>query len=225
MGITTLLPATAVEGRQNIYPVDSELHEAITYLYIAQALSLPSTAGPWSKDELVGMFSRLDKAHLDPAALHTYDYIEKNLNAPNNSFSMGLHLATELYLHTNTTSYTENTDWIYDYESRKAPLSIPLELSISELFYAYSNIELNNSKYYTVESYPLVGSSPLYGKYAWTTNLFHFWRPEEIVMDSNFPYRSFAALGGNGWSFEVGRDKLSWGPGKTGNFLLGDQLQ
>lgn len=44
-------------------------------------------------------------------------------------------------------------------------------------------------------------------------------------MDANFPYRSFGALGGNGWSFEMGRDNLSWGPGKTGNFLLGDHLQ
>jgi len=220
------LSASPVEGRQNIYPVDSELHEAITYLYIAQGLSLPSTAGPWSKDELVGMFSRLDQAKLDASALYIYGYVEGSLYAPSPSFSMGLHLATELYLHANTTSYTENNDWIYNYDSRKAPLSIPLEISISDLFYAYSNIELNNVKYNEIDdTTPIKGSSPLYGKYAWTTNLFHFWRPDRVEFDANFPYRSFGALGGNGWSFEVGRDKLSWGPGKTGNFLLGDHLQ
>ena len=224
LGITTFLPASPVEGRQNIYPVDSEIHEAITYLYIAQGLSLPSTAGPWSKDELLSMFDRLDTTQLDGSALYTYDYVKRNLHAPNPSFSIGLHLATEMYLHANTTSYTDNNDWVYNYDSRKAPLSIPLELSISEVFYAYTNIELNNGKYYTITP-PLVGSSPLYGKYTWTTNLFHFWRPEEIVLDANFPYRSFASLGGKGWSFEMGRDKLSWGPGKTGNFLLGDHLQ
>ena len=224
LGVTLFVSASPVEGAQNIYPVDSEIHEAITYLYIAQGLSLPSTAGPWSKDELVGMFSRLDKVKLDASALYTYDYVEKSLYAPNASFSMGLHLATELYLHANTTSYTENTDWIYNYDSRKAPLSIPLEISISELFYAYSNIELNNGKYYTIDS-TISGSSPLYGKYTWTTNLFHFWRPEAIVLEANFPFRSFGSLGGKGWSFEMGRDKLSWGPGKTGNFLLGDHLQ
>lgn len=170
------------------------------------------------------MFSRLDKAKLDFAALHTYGYVENSLHAPSPSFSMGLHLATELYLHANTTSYMENTDWIYTYDKRKAPLSIPIELSISELFYAYSNIELINAKYNSIDSI-ISGSSPLYGKYAWTTNLFHFWRPERVEFDANFPYRSFGSLGGNGWSFEMGRDKLSWGPGKTGNFLLGDQLQ
>ncbi len=224
LGATVFLSASPLEGRQNIYPVDSSLHEAITYLYIGQGLSLPSTAGPWSKDELVRMFFRLDKAKLDASAMHTYDYVEKSLYAPNASFSMGLHFATELYLHTNTSSYTENSDWIYNYDSRKAPLSLPLELSISELFYAYSNIEVNNGKYYTITS-TIEGESPLYGTYAWTTNLFHFWRPEGVVMEANFPFRSFGALGGNLWSFEMGRDKLSWGPGRTGNFLLGDHLQ
>ncbi|HKM07606.1 MAG TPA: hypothetical protein VJ869_11515, partial [Sphaerochaeta sp.] len=224
LGVTLLLPASPLAGRQNIYPVDSELHEAITHLYIAQGLSLPSTAGPWSKDELVGMLSRLDKTKLSLSAWHTYEYVEKNLNTVSSSFRIGLSLATELYLHANTTSYIKNEDWIYNYDSRKAPLSIPLELSISELFYAYSNIELSNGKYNNIIT-TIEGESPLYGEYGWTTNLFHFWRPEAIVMDANFPYRSFGALGGNGWSFEMGRDKLSWGPGKTGNFLLGDHLQ
>lgn len=224
LGVALLLSAAPIEGRQNIYPVDTELHEAITHLYITQGLSLPSTAGPWSKDELIGMLSRLDSLKLDAAALHTYDYVQNTLYAPNASFSIGLHLATELYLHANTTSYTQNNDWIYNYDSRKAPLSIPLELSISELFYAYSNIELNNVKYNKIDS-TIKGSSPLYGKYTWTTNLFHFWRPDRVEFDANFPYRSFGSLGGNGWNFELGRDKLSWGPGKTGNFLLGDHLQ
>ncbi|HKM06614.1 MAG TPA: hypothetical protein VJ869_06450 [Sphaerochaeta sp.] len=224
LGVALSLFASPIEGRQNIYPVDSELHEAITHLYIAQGLSLPSTAGPWSKDELVEMLSRLDKAELSPSAWHTYEYVEKNLFSANSSFRIGLNLATELYLHANTTSYIKNEDWIYNYDSRKAPLSIPLELSISEIFYAYSSIELSNGKYNNIIT-TIEGESPLYGKYGWTTNLFHFWRPESIVMDANFPYRSFGSLGGNGWSFEIGRDKLSWGPGKTGNFLLGDHLQ
>ena len=164
LGATLFLSASPSEGRQNIYPVDSELHEAITHLYIAQGLSLPSTAGPWSKAELIGMLSRLDKVKLSPSAWHTYDYVEKSLNAPNASFRIGLNLATELYLHTNTTNYKENNDWIYNYDSRKAPLSIPLELSISEIFYAYSNIELNNGKYNTIIN-TIEGESPLYGKY------------------------------------------------------------
>lgn len=66
----------------------------------------------------------------------------------------------------------------------------------------------------------------MYGKYYASSNFFHFWRSEDdLVIDANVPYRGFAALGGKGWLFEIGRDKLSWGPGTTGNFMFGDHLQ
>lgn len=35
-------------NRQKIYSLDTDLHEALTLLYILQGRSLPSTTGPWS---------------------------------------------------------------------------------------------------------------------------------------------------------------------------------
>ncbi len=41
---------------------------------------------------------------------------------------------------------------------------------------------------------------------------------------ASFPHRAFAAVGGDGWSIEVGRDRLRWGAGTTGNTVLSDNF-
>ena len=38
------------------------------------------------------------------------------------------------------------------------------------------------------------------------------------------PYRAFGAFGGDGWSVQVGRERLSWGAGVSGNLVLGDHV-
>jgi hypothetical protein len=54
---------------------------------------------------------------------------------------------------------------------------------------------------------------------SWNTN-FPFVPFERI--DANSPLRAFGALGGPWWSFQIGRDKLSFGSGKTGNLAVSD---
>ncbi len=44
-------------------------------------------------------------------------------------------------------------------------------------------------------------------------------------LDFNFPLRAFVSAGGEHWTLFVGRDKLSWGNGKTGNFVIGDHVK
>jgi hypothetical protein len=51
-----------------------------------------------------------------------------------------------------------------------------------------------------------------------TTNIPYL--PERV--DLNLPLRAFAAAAGPWWSFQIGRDRLSFGPGKTGNLALSD---
>lgn len=40
--------------------------------------------------------------------------------------------------------------------------------------------------------------------------------------DFDVPSRAFIATGGKGYSVQFGRDKLSWGPGSSSNFIIGD---
>ncbi len=212
-----LSPLHANEAK--IHPVDSEVYQAIRQLYVAQALSLPSTAGPWSQDELSLMFGRIDKQGLTPKAIPTYEYIRTMLSAKLPSFSLGASVALEGYLHINTTDFTTNDDWYYAYDKREALLSLPMEIALADHFYAYAGLELTLGKFDEV-TFPTVGTSVLYGKNVLTSNM-----QLSGQIDANVPYRAFGAWGGEGWLLQVGRDKLSWGPGVTGNFLLGDHLQ
>ncbi|MBQ2528317.1 MAG: hypothetical protein II544_06155, partial [Spirochaetales bacterium] len=45
---------------QKIFPTTSDEYKAISYLYLIQGHSLPSTTGPWSADELAKMLEVLD---------------------------------------------------------------------------------------------------------------------------------------------------------------------
>ena len=44
-------------------------------------------------------------------------------------------------------------------------------------------------------------------------------------LDFNMPLRAFVAAGGKNWSLQVGRDRLSWGSGTTGNLVIGDHIK
>lgn len=44
------------------------------------------------------------------------------------------------------------------------------------------------------------------------------------LIDVNVPLRAFAAAGGDGWSIEIGRDRINWGSGATGNLVISDNF-
>ena len=53
---------------QKIYPIDDEIYEDITDLYILSGYSLPSTSGPWSGAELKMMLEKIDYSALGGGA-------------------------------------------------------------------------------------------------------------------------------------------------------------
>ncbi len=207
-----------------IYPLSSDLYEAVKSLYIIQGYSLPFTSAPYSNDELNMMLNQIDKNQLPSRAQSTYDYVYRALHKEVPPFSLHADIALETYIHPNTTHFNKNEDWNYNYDKRAPFLSVPVEISLHNFFYARMEVILANTKY-SLPDPPVNATSPLYGKYAFTTNFFHFWRSEEIVVDGNMPNIGFVALGGKGWTFELGKDKISWGPGTTGNLLVSDYVQ
>ncbi|MDR1894602.1 MAG: capsule assembly Wzi family protein, partial [Spirochaetales bacterium] len=51
----------------------------------------------------------------------------------------------------------------------------------------------------------------------WTTNI-----PQDLYyIDPRFPKRAFLSFGGTRWNLSFGRDRLSWGNGRSGNLVLG----
>ena len=217
--------SAAEEGKnlQKIYPVDSEIYKAITYLYVDQGYSLPSTTGPWSADELLKMLDRIDPARLKAGAASTYDYVKAELVQPRKAVKFGLVTSAEAYYHTNTADFTKESQWIRRFDERNPILDIVLETWPSEHFYGYSSLSVGNSRY-NGKSATEGLTSTLWGSSALTTNI-PLMAPAVIGdLDFNIPYRAFGSIGGDGWSAEIGRDKLSWGPGATGNFVMSDNL-
>ena len=221
--VATALLGSAPINQQKIYPVDSPLFEALTQLYISEGLSLPSTTGPYSANELILMLNRLDENSLKDQAKTVYNYVYDTLYEEAKVVDFGLDINLEGYFHTDTTNFTLPDDWIYTYEDRKPLFDIILETSPSEHFYGYSSLSITSTRYYDATN--TVGPiTALYGENTITSNIFFINENGINNLDLGMPYRAFGAFGGDGWSAQIGREQLSWGPGKSGNFVLGDHL-
>ncbi|HEY9054839.1 MAG TPA: hypothetical protein VIO60_08470 [Rectinemataceae bacterium] len=208
---------------QKIYPVDSEVYEAIRYLYIDQGFALPSTTGPWSGDELAGMLERIDPAKLEGGAKATYEFALSSLGEGKKAVKFGLKTTVEGYYHRDTANFTKESEWIRGFDKRNPILDIILETWPSEHFYGYSSLPVGHSRFNGWNASE-GDTSTLWGQSALTTNI-PLLAPAVLTdLDFNVPYRAFGSIGGKGWSAEIGRDKYSWGPGESGNFVLGDHF-
>ena len=239
--IFTLSVFAGTANMQKIFPVDSEEYTIIKYLYIAQGHSLPSTTGPWSADELENMLRVLDVSSMDSVQKAWYDAVSASVNArPEidlDKFGMTFtgKANLELYFHTNTDGYAITADtsshdvtekafqgnhWVYDENYQKSFLNFELETYLTDYFYADFQADIANSRhsdeYYTEELGISKLSTNIIGLKHLKFNLSYF--------DGNWPYRSFLSAGGNNWNIQIGRDKLSWGPGETGNLTISNNM-
>ncbi|MFA6763531.1 MAG: hypothetical protein WCR75_02630, partial [Sphaerochaetaceae bacterium] len=126
---------------------------------------------------------------------------------------------------TDTANFVDESDWIRGYNERKPLLDIILETWPSKHFYGYSSLYIGGTKFnaYSAAKGPV---SYFFGQNQFTSNSLFFLAPGSISdLDFGMPYKAFGALGGEGWSVQIGRDRLSWGPGVTGNFMLGEHLK
>jgi len=80
IGIMLLAPASA-QNPQTVYPADSELFAALSFITIEQGKSIPSSSGPWTAAEMSAMLKRVNRATLSPNGRNLYDYIAARLTA------------------------------------------------------------------------------------------------------------------------------------------------
>jgi hypothetical protein len=222
-----LLPLTAV-NMQKIFPIESDVYEALTFLYMEQGKSVPSSSGPWSADELMKMLDRVNRASLSPGGRNTYDYVQSQLteppkSQPSNSFgsSFGLDIALEGYIHTNIDDpgfFTDERDWINDFEARKPFLNIPFETWATDTFYGYFALPV------TINQFGDTNETASVFNHSFATNVFLVPPNELMDLNMNIPYRAFASAGGDNWNLQFGRDRVSWGSGETGNLMIGGHM-
>ncbi|MEA5027895.1 MAG: hypothetical protein VB056_03360 [Sphaerochaeta associata] len=220
---------------QKVHPLDSPLYRNLATLYILQGKALPSTSLPYNEDEAKRLLDRIDKTNLtSEAELALYEAIRKELQpsrkqAGNLGYDISLDLTTEVYAHTNTSDFTAEQDWTYGYGERKSFGNLSFETWPVDSFYSYFELSLmNNFGVVSQPGYdptnPNTQPNTLYGKTPLTTNIIMV-APNRIEnIDLNFPYRAFVSLGSEHWNIQVGRDKLSWGAGKSGNLMVSNNM-
>ncbi len=218
-----------VGNQQKIYPIDSPLYEALIQLYISTGIALPSTTGPYSANELILMLNRLDRSSLSKQGKQVYDYVYDTLTTTPKVVRFGLDATIEGYVHTNTDDFTQPDDWIYSTNDRKPFLDIILETSPKNNFYGFTSIPIMSTYAESGDNSAGKLITDKYGSKAFMSNIFLIHptvdgKPGFNLLDLGFPYRAFGAFGGDGWSVQIGREQLSWGPGKSGNFVIGDHL-
>ena len=230
-------------NNQKIYSVDTEIYRTISKVYVLTGHALPSSTGPWSGDELLKMYEAIDRSEVPDYMLAKYDAALEELNAGHRIEFRGGALEfsgtadLELYFHTydvqasDAISRTDKnglTDHAFEGRSwwfgkdlnHTTPLfRLTWETWLTDHF--YTDFELNFQNASRGDNYGELGSTKLNTNIIMLQNL----KFDLKVLDiASFPQRAFASAGGNGWSIQIGRDRLSWGAGTTGNVVLSDNL-
>ncbi|MDN5333006.1 MAG: hypothetical protein PWP59_268, partial [Sphaerochaeta sp.] len=201
--------------------MDSDVYEAIEALYIHQGLSLPSTTGPYSQAELSLMVEKIRASALKGSMKNTYEYVQAVLGLQPKSQGRALASAGALIPPWRPTLILRHHRllWKGTLELRR---NQPQAASCSELgnvagdsFSGYSELSVGNT--YTLENG--------FGTTTSSTNVPMV--PPSLMtdLDFNMPYRAFVAAGEDHWSFQLGRDRLSWGAGQTGNLMVSDSFK
>lgn len=228
----------AYTNEQRIISVDSSAYKAMETLYILAGKNLPSSAGPWSENEMSLMLQRIDRNSLNDTAKDYYDYVESLITTTpklqyNDNFAMqfGLGVNLEGYLHTDTDHFVDEEDWFHGFTSRKPLLKFNFETWPANNFYGYFELTVQHNYGYNVGSYKDENNLLYKNKFNFNVpivNALLFSMPSNDNFFADFdwtvPYKAIVSVGGNNWNIVAGRDKLSWGNGETGNLMLSDSF-
>ncbi len=225
---------------QKIYPVTSQEYEAIKYVYLCQGHSLPSTTGPYSGDELLKMIVEIEGEVSNDVLVKMLQDAKNSILAEHQIKTSSIDLEfsgdvnLELYYHTNTNgherslateSITEKAfqgrdQWVYNSSKQKPFVTVNWETWATDHFYALFQLNVQNTMHAGSNYSKELGVKALSTNILFLQNL----EFEPALIDGNYPNKAFVAAGGDGWSAQFGRDRLSWGAGTTGNLTISDNL-
>ncbi len=208
--VLCILPCGAeTSNRQRIIALDNEIYKDIDALYMMNGFAPPSYARPWSEDEIDHILKKIQPEKLTGPAKLAYENIQKKLSKrllfgkEEKAFvSLSGTVNLEGFFKTND----DRKEWVHGYEERLPLFNIPFEFWLWD--HMYIDVDLSVREAHDV----------LYDSDYDYSNI-----PENIkYIDPSIPYRAFMSVGGRNWNVQLGRDKLSWGNGETGNLVLSD---
>jgi hypothetical protein len=201
--------AYAEEPDQRIVVLDSGLYETLSTLYLEQGRTLSSRSFPYTREELRQALRRLDFADLSGAGKSAYRGIEQFLaDKPvyeedgGFKFYPSARFNAEFYAH----SKRSNTEWEYNGLERQPFFGFFTDIIVAERLDLYIDITAQKDLFQAGGDKDNPTSLML----------------SPYQFDLSFPYRGGTSFGGRHWNLWLGRDKLNWGNGRTGNLMLSD---
>jgi hypothetical protein len=214
-------------------------------LYLAARAGTPSDSRPWTKTEASQILGRIDRASLSGGELALYDAIAEavrpglRFSFPDGfGFGAALDLYLEAYAHRNS-GYDQESDWLRGFADRKPMARFSLDFSLKDFLYLYCDMQYGRNRiniaddlYKVVDRYPagigaviaptdglayMSATSSIYGQ-GFRTNVLD----EPRDFDYQWPKRAVASIGGANWNLALSRDKVNWGNGHSGNFIVDD---
>jgi len=219
IGVASLLFIAAPvfpDRGQRIVPLDEELYRYLRGMALEAGVLPPSSSLPYPMAEVESELGRIISTNaltLSEASQAAREAIKRYLSRKpfyaegaegTNGFAFypDLRIDAEGYLHTNR----DYERWAYGFHDRQPFVGLLMDGSFFDSLSLYIDV--------TVQKDPFqVGGDP--NNY---TNLLT--SPSQF--DLNMPYRAGMSVGGSHWNLWLGRDRLSWGNGRTGNLLLSD---
>ena len=212
----------AFSSPYDMIAADDPILQDILYVSQESGVSVLSFTPPLSPDEVTQFLASVDQSKLPPAALSAYDRIKERLQAETRinvssglfKFNFNINSAVEA-----TARFNDNIDWYPAYPQIPALLSLPVRLYFGDAFQLYFEPAVSKEpEYYRGSTENFYGDNSEVDYFS--TNLPA--KAEDI--DQTFPFRAYAALGGQWWNFQIGRDRLSYGTGQSGNLSIDDNL-
>jgi hypothetical protein len=210
---------------QHVIPVGSEVYSLVRMLYLEAGAAPPSSSGPWSAAELLHHLDRIPQDRLTQEGKAIMEEVRAMVEMPDTKDktfhgSIGFEPTFEMYYHTNDVDYAQETDWVYNYDSRKPLVGIPIELYMTDHIYSKVDFAIMKTRF-SRNSSSVTDSSEIFSP-KFTMN--HPFSEGLNHIDLNFPERAMVGMGIGRNSLTLGRDDLYWSSGKTGSLTVGDHL-
>jgi hypothetical protein len=248
-----VFPSTADPDRQSyavsqeMLPLSSPVYEEMDALYLVSGLGTPSNSRPWTKTEANLILKRLDRATLNETGRGIFDKISMSI-APglrfhdSNGFGFDARFdaAVEAYWHSNT-GYDQEADWLYGFEQRKPLARVSLDFSLKDFLYVYCDMQYQRNMFNVADTWfrvtdvytqgigaiiPSTDTAAIMSASSWIyrqtflTNVLE----HSYDFDYQWPKRAISSIGTANWNISLSRDKIRWGNGHSGNFVVDDHV-
>ena len=244
--VTTFMVVTTISlfsySSTYIIPMDSSVYDDMEALYLVSGNGTPSNKRPWSSAEASLILSRIDEFLLSDGMKEFYQDIKKVIEKDvRYSFDEHVRLGfffdvyAEMYTHSNGDDVTNESDWVFGFPQRSPMVRLRFDMAFQDFLYIYSDLQYGRNRFregdtfgvFEVDKNEGIITGTGDGKYLITSSIYNRsfltnWMNKTYDVDFQTPKRALISIGGTNWNLSLARDKIRWGNGHSGNFVISD---